>query len=176
MNRPTQISVRSDQRRTKSTTESRTSCGTQTWVRVPQDFFLRRCARPSARLTPRAWSGSSFPGNRCVVVRRDDAGGPGLGKRQSRTRRTLFASGRIPLAAAPVPRTDLTLAAYPTSAVSGLKPSPPTCNASVPFACVLSVIVILTEERSFQFQLRQHNSSRAIDRMHSAETDWLTEG
>src|SRR5437899_12201760 len=47
MNRPALISVFSDQRRTKSTTRSRTSCGTHTLVRAPQDFFLRRCARPS---------------------------------------------------------------------------------------------------------------------------------
>src|SRR6266576_6618310 len=40
MNRPVPISVFSDQHRTKSTTRSRTSCGTHTWVRAPQDFFL----------------------------------------------------------------------------------------------------------------------------------------
>src|ERR1700678_2816501 len=120
--------------------------------------FLRRCAQPSIRLTPRPWSGSSFPGNRCVVVRREDAGGPCPGRQQSRSRRTLSASGRIPSAAAPVRHRDPIPAPYPTSAVSGWKPSPPTCNASVLFACVLSVIVILTEERSFQFQLRQHKS------------------
>src|SRR5580704_9208675 len=34
------ISVFSDQRRTKSTTWSRTSCGTHTLVRAPQDFFF----------------------------------------------------------------------------------------------------------------------------------------
>gem|GEM_PF-3791407 len=33
------ISVFSDQQRTKSTTRSRTSCGTHTLVRAPQDFF-----------------------------------------------------------------------------------------------------------------------------------------
>src|SRR5437588_2056566 len=40
MNRPVPTSVFSDQRRTKSTTWSRTSCGTHTLVRAPQDFFL----------------------------------------------------------------------------------------------------------------------------------------
>src|SRR5580700_7632809 len=45
MNRPTPISVFSDQRRAKSTTWSRTSCGTQLPVRVPQMFFLVRRAR-----------------------------------------------------------------------------------------------------------------------------------
>lgn len=41
---PGAISLASDQRRTKSTIWSRTSCGTQTPVRVPQEIFLRRCA------------------------------------------------------------------------------------------------------------------------------------
>src|SRR2546429_9882446 len=69
MNRPVPISVFSDQRRTKSTTRSRTSCDTHTLVRAPQDFFLRRCARPSVRPTPRPWSGFSFPETRSVAVR-----------------------------------------------------------------------------------------------------------
>src|SRR4029077_8209816 len=44
MNRPTPISAFSDQRRTKSTTRSRTSCGTQMPVRVlefPKTFSWR---------------------------------------------------------------------------------------------------------------------------------------
>jgi len=41
MNRPALISVSSDQRRTKSTTWSRTSCGTHTWVRAPPRLFLK---------------------------------------------------------------------------------------------------------------------------------------
>src|SRR5207302_9641216 len=69
MNRPGPISVFSDQHRTKSTTRSRTSCGTHTLVRAPQDFFLRRCARPSVPPTPRLCSGSSFAGTRSVAVR-----------------------------------------------------------------------------------------------------------
>src|SRR2546425_5684987 len=64
MNRPALISVFSDQRRTKSTTRSRTSCGTHTLVRAPQDFFLRPCAQPSIRPAPHPSSGSSFPGTR----------------------------------------------------------------------------------------------------------------
>src|SRR5271157_343736 len=66
MNRPTPISAFSDQRRTKSTTRSRTSCGTQTPVRVPQDFFLARCAQPSAQPVPRPWSAPSSPRTRSV--------------------------------------------------------------------------------------------------------------
>jgi hypothetical protein len=41
MNRPALISLASDQRRTKSTIWSRTSCGTQTPVRVPQESSQR---------------------------------------------------------------------------------------------------------------------------------------
>src|ERR1019366_3111845 len=153
MNRPAPISVFPDQHRTKSTTRSRTSCGTHTWVRAPQDFFLKRCARPSTRPTPRPWSGSSSPGTRFVVVRLDGPGGPCPGRRQRRSRRTLFASGRIPLAATPVPHTDRKLAPCPTSAVSGWQPSLLRCSTFAVFPCVLSVI--LTEERPLQFQLRQ---------------------
>src|ERR1017187_7405488 len=157
MNRPAPISVFSDQHRTKSTTRSRTSCGTHTWVRAPQDFFLKRCARPSTRPTPRPWSGSSFPGMRFVVVRLGGPGGPCLGRRQRRSRRTLFASGRIPLAATPVPHTDRKSALCPTSAVSGWQPSLLRCSAFSVFPCVLSVI--LTEERPLQFQLRQDSQT-----------------
>src|ERR1700730_2332706 len=139
MNRPTPISLHSDQRQTKSTTRSRTSCGTQTWVRAPQDFFLKRYAQPLARPRLRPWSGSSFPETRCVAVRRDGSGGPCSGRQQRRSRRTLFASGRIPSAAAPVPHTGPKLALYPISAASGSRPSRPTCSAFVLFACALSV-------------------------------------
>src|ERR1017187_8126267 len=153
MNRPAPISVFSDQHRTKSTTRSRTSCGTHTWVRAPQDFFLKRCARPSTRPTPRPWSGSSSPGTRSVVVRLGGPGGPCPERRQRRSRRTLFASGRIPLAATPVPHTDRKSALCPTSAVSEWQPSLLRCSAFAVFPCVLSVI--LKEERPLQFQLRQ---------------------
>src|SRR5579864_9560743 len=153
MNRPGPISVFSDQHRTKSTTRSRTSCGTHTLVRAPQDFFLKRCARPSIRPTPRPWSGFSFSGTRSVVVRLGGPGGPCLERRQRRSRRILFANGRILLAATPVAHTDRKLALCPTSAVSGWQPSLLRCSAFVVFPCVLSVI--LTEERPLQFQLRQ---------------------
>src|ERR1051326_314954 len=46
MNGPTPISAGSDQRRTKSMTRSRTSCSTQTPVRVRQDFFGAMCCWP----------------------------------------------------------------------------------------------------------------------------------
>src|SRR5437879_4856726 len=157
MNRPALISVFSDQRRTKSTTRSRTSCGTHTLVRAPQDFFLRPCAQPSIRPAPHPSSGSSFPGTRSVVVRLGGPDGSWTGRQPPRSRRTLFANGRTPLAAAPVPHTDRKPALYPANAVLGCQPSLRQCSASALFACVLSVI--LTEERSLQFQLRQDRTS-----------------
>src|SRR6516162_200607 len=155
MNRPVPISVFSDQHRTKSTTRSRTSCGTHTLVRAPQDFFLRPCARPSIRPAPRPWSESFFPEIRFVVVRLGGPAGSCLERPPHRSRRTLFANGRTPLAAAHVPRTDRKPALYPASAALGWQPSLPQCSAFALFACALSVI--LTEERSLQFQLRQDN-------------------
>src|SRR6476661_250497 len=153
MNRPAPISVFSDQYRTKSTTRSRTSCGTHTLVRAPQNFFLRRCARPSIPPTPRLWSGSSSPGSRSVAVRLDGPGGSCQRRPQRHSQRTLFANDRIPLAAVPVHHTDRKPALYPTSVVSGWQPFLLRCNAFALFSCVLSVI--LTEERLLQFQLRQ---------------------
>src|SRR5712691_6496221 len=153
MNRPALISVFSDQRRTKSTTRSRTSCGTHTLIRAPQDFFLKRCARPSVRPAPRPWSGSSFPETRSVVVPLGGPDGSCPGRQPLRSRRTLFASGRIPLAVVPVHHTDRKPALYPTSAASGWQPSLLRCSAFALFSCVLSLI--LTEERLLQFQLRQ---------------------
>src|SRR5260370_3283554 len=122
MNRPVPISVFSDQRRTKSTARSRTSCGTHTLVRAPQDFFLRRCARPSVRPTPRPWSGFSFPETRSVAVRLGGLVGSCPGRRPPHSRRTLFANGTTPLAAAPVHHTDRKPALYPISAASGGQP------------------------------------------------------
>src|SRR5438552_13983241 len=165
MNRPGPISVFSDQRRTKSTTRSRTSCGTHTLVRAPQNFFLRRCARPSIRPAPRLWSGSSFPETRSVVVQLGEPVGSGTGRQQHRSRRIPFANGRTPLAATPVHHTDQKPALYPTSAASGWQPSLLRCSAFALFSCVLSII--LTEERPLQFQLRQDKSgSRLRDGEH----------
>src|SRR3989475_13244549 len=109
--------------------------------------------RSSIRPAPHPSSGSSFPGTRSVVVRLGGPDGCWTGRQPPRSRRTLFANGRTPLAAAPVPHTDRKPALYPANAVLGCQPSLPQCSASALFACVLSVI--LTEERSLQFQLRQ---------------------
>src|SRR5438132_8146598 len=87
MNRPTPISAFSDQRRTKSTTRSRTSCGTQIPVRVPQDFFLARCAQPSAQPGPRPWSAPSSPRTRSVSA------SPPLGGGDAETDRVLGEEG-----------------------------------------------------------------------------------
>src|SRR6516165_10684779 len=171
MNRPVPISVFSDQHRTKSTTRSRTSCGTHTLVRAPQDFFLRRCARPSIRPAPRPSSESFFPEIRFVVVRLGGPAGSCLERPPHRSRRTLFANGRTPLAAAHVPRTDRKPALYPASAALGWQPSLPQCSAFALFACALSVI--LTEERSLHFQLRQdsYTNGKIPDRKHDCLAD-----
>src|SRR6266699_522576 len=176
MNRPGPISVFSDQHRTKSTTRSRTSCGTHTLVRAPQDFFLKRCARPSARPTPRLLAGSSSPETRSVSVRLDGPGGSGPERQQRHSRRALFANDRIPLAAVPVHHTDRKPALYPTSAASGWQPSLLRCSVFALFSCVLSVI--LTEERPLQFQLRQDTHSDAlhvVERIRRMDHDHLVD-
>src|SRR5580704_8422644 len=104
INRPTLISAFSDQRRTKSTTRSRTSCRTQISVRVPQDFFLARCAQPSTPPRPRPWSAPSSPRTRSVSASPPPGGGdaPETEKPRLRSRTVPSASGRTPLAADPV--------------------------------------------------------------------------
>src|ERR1700752_1998039 len=89
------------QRRTKSTTRSRTSCGTQLPVRVRQDFFLERCAQPSAQPGPRPWSASSSPRTRSVSASPPLGAGDALEieKRRLRSRTVPSASGRTLLAA-----------------------------------------------------------------------------
>src|SRR5207245_4119532 len=85
---------------------------------------------------------------------------------------TLFANGRTPFAAAPVPHTDRKPALYPANAVLVCQPSLRQCSASALFACVLSVI--LTEERSLQFQLRQDMRSTRAPAKHSLATSQST--
>src|SRR6266567_3789134 len=142
MNRPTPISVFSDQRRTKSTTWSRTSCGTQLLVRVPQDFFLTRCAPPSARPGPRPWSGPSSPRTQSVSVSLppDGRGVPWIGRRPIRSRRTPSANGRTPWAANPVLHKDRIPAPCPEGVVSGWQLSPRRCNACARFSYVLRIL------------------------------------
>src|SRR3984957_21018288 len=120
MNRPTPISAFSDQRRTKSTTRSRTSCGTQIPVRVPQDFFLARCAQPSAQPEPRPWSAPSSPRTRSASASPPLGGGDALEteKRRLRSRTVPSASGRTPLGARPVLHITPRLAPYPQDAAS----------------------------------------------------------
>ena len=83
---------------TKSTIWSRTSGGVQVLVRVPQDFFLTPCARPSTRPELHPWSGSSSPAARCVPVRAGYCGGCWSGRQRIRFQRTPSACGRIPSA------------------------------------------------------------------------------
>src|SRR5439155_8619248 len=155
MTRPTPISVFSDQRRTKSTTWSRTSCGTQLPVRVPQVFFLARRAPPSTRPGLRPWSGPSSPRTQSVSVSPPpgDRDAPEPEKQPLRSRRTPFASGRTPSAAGPVPHTGPRRAPCPKGVASRWLLSLLRCNASVPSSYVRSAI--LTEERFLHFQLRQ---------------------
>src|SRR5271157_5280137 len=156
MNRPTPIAVFSDQRRTKSITWSRTSCGTQLPVKVPQDFFLARCAPPSTRPGLRPWSAPSSPRTQSVSASPPPGGGdaPATERQPLRSRRTPSANGRTRLAAGPVPHTSPTLAPCPKDAASRWLLSLLRCSASVPSSYARSAI--LTEERLFHFQLRQN--------------------
>src|SRR5271165_4395541 len=155
MNRPTPISVFSDQRRTKSITWYRLSCGAQLPVKVPQDFFLARCAPPSTRPGPRPWSAPSSPRTQSVSASPPPDGGdaPEPERRPLRSRRTPSASGRTPSAASPVPHTGPRPEPCPEGGASEWPPSPLRCNAFVPFSYVRSAI--LTDERFLHFQLRQ---------------------
>src|SRR5258707_9248986 len=161
MNRPTPISAFSDQRRTKSTTRSRTSCGTQIPVRVPQDFFLARCAQPSAQPGPRPWSAPSAPRTRSVSASPPLGGGDALEteKRRLRSRTVLSASGRTLLAAGLILHTAPRRVLCPQDAASRWLLFLLVWNASVPSSYVRSVI--LTEERFLQFQLRRDRAREA---------------
>src|SRR5271157_4131022 len=162
MNRPTPISVFSDQRRTKSITWSRASCGTQLPVKVPQDFFLARCAPPSTRPGPRPWSAPSSPRTQSVSASPPPGGGdaPAPERQPRRSRRTPFASGRTPSAAGPLPHTSPRPEPCPKGAASKWLPSPLRCNAFVPFSYVRSAI--LTDERFLHFQLRQDTIGQRV--------------
>jgi hypothetical protein len=141
------------QHRTKSTIRSRVSCGTQTPVRVPQLFFLRHHAPPSVRPRLHPSSKSSSPDTRFVPALADGWSVLSTGKPPLRSRRTPSASGRTPSAEVRVRHTDPRSALLPPSASSEWRPSLPVSSASVAFSCVRSVI--LTDERSLHFQLRQ---------------------
>src|ERR1700681_391404 len=158
MNCPAPISVFSDQRRTKSTIWSRTSCATQTPVKVPQDFFLTRHARPATRPGPHPWFAPSSPRTQSVSASRPLGGGdvPGAGRRQRRSRRTLSANGRKPLAADPVLHTDPRLEPYPKGAASEQQLSLQQC--SVCALCSYVCSAILTDKRSLHFQLRRDST------------------
>src|SRR5208282_3316772 len=147
MNRPTPISVLSDHCRTKSTTWSRTSCGTQPPVRVPQGFFLVRCAPPSTRLGPHPWSELSSPRTQSVSASRPpgDAGALATERQPLRSRRVPSASDRTLSVVSPVPHTNPTPAPCPKDAASRWPLSLPRCSASGPSSYVRSVM--LTDER-----------------------------
>src|SRR5882762_2289546 len=160
--RPTLISVFSDQPRTKSTTCSRTSCGTQFLVRAPQDFFLTRYARPSVRPELRPWSGLSSPRTRSASAspRLDGWDVPSPGRRKRRSRRTLSASGKTRWVAAPALHTNRKPGPYLKDGVVEWPPSLQRGSACALFSYVRSAI--LTDERLLHFQLRQDNVSMEI--------------
>src|ERR1700687_2466865 len=153
MNRPTPISVFSDQRRTKSTTWSRTSWGTQLPVRVPQVFFLTRRAPPSTRPGLRPWSAPSSPRTQSVSASPPPGGGdaPEPERQPLRSRRTPFASGRTPSASGFVLPTGPKRPPRPKDAASECHPSLLRCSACALSSYVRSVI--LTDERFLHFQL-----------------------
>src|SRR5882724_11408121 len=114
-----------------------------------------RCAPPSARPGPRPWSAPSSPRTQSVSVSPPPGGEdvPAPGMPPLRSRRTLFASGRTPSAAAPVLHTDRKPGPCLKDGAVGLPPSPQQCNACALFSYVRSAI--LTDERFLHFQLRQ---------------------
>src|SRR5580692_5397107 len=154
-NRPTPISVFSDQRRTKSTTWSRTSCGTQFLVKAPQDFFLARCARPSVRPGLRPWSALSSPRTQSASAspRPDGRDVPSPGRRPLHSQRTPSASDRRRWVAAHFPHTVRKPGPGLRGVASRWLLSLRGCSDCALFSYVLSVI--LPKERSLHFQLRQ---------------------
>src|SRR3989442_8711292 len=80
-------------------------------------------------------------------------GRSGVWKWPLRSRRTLFANGKIPSAAGPVLHTDPKLAPCPKGVASEPQPSLQQCSACALFSYVRSAI--LTDERFLHFQLRR---------------------
>src|SRR5258708_1311917 len=162
MNRPTPISVFSDQRRTKSTIWSRVSCGTQTPVRVPQAFFLARHAPPSTRPEPRLWSAPSSPRTQSVSASPQAGGGdaPVPERHPLRSRRTLFANGTTPSASGSVLHTDPKPAPYPKGRASERQPSLQQCSACALSSYVRSII--LTEGTRSPFPAEAGQASQAV--------------
>ena len=96
------------------------------------------------------------PGKRCVPARPDDRSGPWPGRRRPRSRRTLSANGRTPLAETELLTelgNRLLLQQVPPQE---WRPSLLRCNAPLSFSRVLSAI--LTAERSFHFQPRRNKT------------------
>ena len=120
-------------RRTKSTIWSRTSCGTQLPVRVPQVFFLARRAPPSTRPGPRPWSAPSSPRTKSVSTFPPPGGGdaPALERQPLRSRRTPFANGRTPSASSSVLHTGPKPGPCPKDAAAKPQPFLQGCSSSV---------------------------------------------
>src|ERR1019366_9179244 len=127
---------------------------TQTPVRVPQDFFLARCAPPSAPPEPHPWSESFSPDIRCVPARPGGWVCSCGGRPLARSRRTPSARGTTRPAVAPARHTATKRAPCPINAASGWRLSLLRCSAFLVSSSVLSVI--LTVERFLHFQLRRN--------------------
>ena len=165
--RSTLIAVFSDQRRTKSTISSRTSGATHWPFRSPQDFFLARRARSSARRELRSWSGSFARAARCVLALADAGCEACSRRRRRRFQRTLFANGRTESARVRARRKASRRVLSPAGVASGWRLSLEQCSASGTFSCVSSAI--LAAERSLLFQLGQDrtNCLVGIERLRS---------
>src|SRR5580700_9934755 len=157
-NRPTPISVFSDQRRTKSTTWSRTSCGTQLLVKAPQDFFLKPHARSSVPPALRPCAEPSSPETRSASASPRSDGWDVLssGRRKLRSQRIPSASDRTRWVEVRFPHTNRKLGPCLRGVASGWLLSLLRCSDCALFSYVLSII--LTKERFFHFQQRQHRT------------------
>src|SRR5262249_49166795 len=117
-------------------------------------LFLGQRAPTSVQPEPHLFAGSSSPDTRCVPVQPGDWAGSSAAKQRPRFRRSLFASGRTSSDAAHAlrigPKSELSRG----NGASKWRPFLLRCSSCVAFSRGLSVI--LTEERSLHFQLRQN--------------------
>src|SRR5882762_3196772 len=128
-------------------------------VKAPQDFFLARCARPSVRPGLRPWSALSSPRTRSVSAspRPDEWVVPSLGRQRLRFQRTPSASDTRRWVVVHFPHTDRKPGPCLKDGVAEWPPFLQRCSACALFSYVRSVI--LTDERSLQFQLRQDTTA-----------------
>src|SRR5580692_5171017 len=125
-------------------------------VRVSRDFFLARCAQPSAQPGPRPWSAPSFPSTQSVSA--PPPGGedaPEPERQPLRSRRTPFASDRTPSASGSALHTDPKLAPCPKDAASEWQPFLQQCSACALSSYVRSTILTRGTLSPFPAEPRQ---------------------